>query len=250
MGPGWTTRRFHPVETELREGLRTLCGAILSKSTPSHGACFKYCWMNRTLRLSIVLAGLALLRVALIPAMTVVETNFDQLLDQAENIYKAQVVSVTCDWSGEGANRHLATFVRVRVLESYRGAVQGEQTLEFFGGKMGERTQRIVGMPEFQTGDVEILFVRGNHTDLCPLVGVYHGRLHVVQSGADGRERIYRHNGAPLTDVSLIGREASASARPAAVDASGAPKQALTAKDFVLQIKDGLKRRGIAADEP
>ena len=206
--------------------------------------------MRRLFVLFSVFAGIAVLRVAPVPAMTVEPTDFERLLEQAQDIYKAKVISVTCDWSGEGKNRHIATFVRLRVLESYRGAVKGEQTLEFFGGRMGERTQRIVGMPEFQAGDVEIVFVRGNHTDVCPLVGIYAGRLRVVKNAADGREQIYLHGGAALTDVSLIGKEPVAQARAAVVDATGAPVRPLTAKEFVGKIQDGLKRRGIAPDEP
>lgn len=206
--------------------------------------------MRRSISILAVLAAGALLPVAPIAALTVEPTDFETLLSQAQQIYQAQVVSVTCDWSGEGANRHIATFVRVRVLASYRGAVQGEQTLEFFGGKMGEQSQRIVGMPEFQAGDVEILFVRDNHTALCPLVGIYHGRLRVVRNAADGREQIFRNDGTPLTDVSVIGRQRGEPPQASNVDASGARKQALSTKDFVSQINAGLKRRGVAPDQP
>lgn len=205
--------------------------------------------MRRSISILAALAAVALLRVAPLAALTVEPTDFDALLSQAQQVYQAQVVSVTCNWSGEGANRHIATFVRVRVLESYRGAVQGEQTLEFFGGKMGEKSQRIVGMPEFQAGDVEILFVRDNHTALCPLVGIYHGRLRVVRNAADGKEQIYRHDGTPLTDVSLIGRQLGEQAQLSAVYPSGATKQAMTTKEFVSQLNAGMKRRGLAPDQ-
>ncbi|OAI42312.1 hypothetical protein AYO41_04470 [Verrucomicrobia bacterium SCGC AG-212-E04] len=184
------------------------------------------------------------------PAMTMEQMDFDRLLDEAQEIYQAQVVSVTCDWSGEGANRHIATFVRLRVLASFRGAVQGEQVLEFFGGRIGERTQRIVGMPGFQPGDMEIVFVRDNHRVLCPLVGAYFGRLRVVRNAADGREQIFLNDGAPLTDVSLIGKEPAARAKTAATNARGEPTRPLSTKEFAGMIKDGLKRRGISPDEP
>ena len=182
-------------------------------------------------------------------AMTIEATDFDHLLDRAEQIFKAKVIAVRCDWSGEGANRHIATFVRMRVLESYRGAAQGEQTLEFLGGTVADRVERVAGMPEFQPGDVEILFVRGNHIDLCPLVGIYYGRFRVVQNAADGREQVFLHDGTPLTDLSLVGREPAARTKPAAADASGAPTRAMSTKEFAAKIRDGLKRRGIAPDE-
>ncbi len=183
-------------------------------------------------------------------AMTVEPTDFDTLLGQAQQIYRAQVVSISCDWSGEGANRHVATFVRLRVLESYRGAVEGEQTLEFFGGTIGERTQRIVGMPEFQSGDVEILFVRGNHTDLCPLVGVQQGRFRIVKNASDGLEQVFLHDGVGLTDVTLIGVSPARRGRVPATDALGLPSRALTTEAFGTKIRAGLVQRGITPDEP
>ena len=117
---------------------------------------------------------------------------------------------------------------------------------------MGDRTQRIVGMPEFHAGDIEILFVRGNHTDLCPLVGMQQGRFRVVKNAADGREQIYFHNGAALTDVAIVGKpslQARASAA-AATDAMGAPVRALSTEMFTAKIRAGLVARGIAPDEP
>ncbi len=183
-------------------------------------------------------------------AMTVEPTDFERLLDQAQEIYKAQVVEVKSDWSGEGANRHIATFVRLRVLESYRGAVQGEQTLEFFGGRIGERTQRIVGMPEFQPGDMEVVFVRDNHRALSPLVGVYHGRLRVVTNAADGREQMFLHDGTPLTNLALVGKEPAARGKQPMTDAAGASTRPMSSKEVAEQIKAGLRRRGISPDEP
>ena len=200
--------------------------------------------------IGLLLVCLSLVAVRDGRAMTVEPTDFESLLDQAQEIYQAQVVAISCDWSGEGLNRHIATFVRMRVLESYRGAVQGEQTLEFFGGTIGDRTQRIVGMPEFQAGDVEILFVRDNHRTLSPLVGVYHGRLRVVKNAVDGQEQIFLHDGTPLTSLSLIGKEPAARAKAPLTDASGASTRPLTSKEFSGQIKAGLLRRGITPDEP
>ena len=196
----------------------------------------------------ILLLCLGLVGVRDAGAMTVEPMDFDALLDRAQDIYKAQVVSISSDWSGEGANRHVATFVRLRVLESYRGAVQGEQTLEFFGGTIGERKQRIVGMPEFQAGDVEILFVRGNHTDICPLVGVQQGRFRVVKNASDGLEQVFLHDGVALTDVSLVGKAPAARGQAPVTDATGAPTRALTTKAFAAKIRAGLVQRGIVPD--
>jgi hypothetical protein len=210
--------------------------------------------MSRFLAAPICHVAAWLLGVGSVVAMTVVPVDFNLLLDQAEQIYKAQVVSVTSDWSGEGANRHPATFVRLRVLESYRGGVQGEQTLEFSGGAIGQRTLRIPGMPEFQPGDIEILFVRGNHTQFCPLVGVFHGRLRVLKNGANGAEEILLHDGTPLFDVNQIGMSSDGSKPDVATvaklaAAKGRAARALTSDDLATTIRAGLVQRGVTPDE-
>ena len=200
--------------------------------------------MNRFFVTRAGVALASLLGAAALLAMTVLPTDFNQLLNQAEQIYKAQVVSVTSDWTGVGANRHLATFVRLRVLESYRGAVAGEQTLEFFGGSKGARVQGIFGMPQFHTGDVEILFVRPSDHSFCPLVGVQHGRFRVVSSASDKTERVFLHDGTPLKDVSRVGTSRENVAR------GGARQEIdpMPVADFVGQIRAGLKSRGLIPD--
>jgi hypothetical protein len=188
-------------------------------------------------------------------AMTVMPTDFNLLLDQAEQIYKAQVVSITTDWAGEGVNRHPATFVQLRVLESYLGGAQGGQTLEFVGGTVGTKTMRIPGMPEFQVGDTEILFVRGNHTQFCPLAGIFHGRFRVVKNGANGAEEVLLHDGTPLLDLSQIGKSSdgmkpdlAAAAKLAA--AMGPNARALTSDELGATIRAALVRKGITPDQP
>jgi hypothetical protein len=205
--------------------------------------------MSRFCAVPFRLVAALLLSVGSIFAMTVVPVDFNKLLDRAEQIYKAQIVSVTSDWSGEGVNRHPATFVRLRVLESYRGGAQDEQTLEFSGGTIGQRTLRIPGMPEFQAGDTEILFVRGNRTEFCPLVGIYHGRLRVVKNGANGAEEILLHDGTPLVDVAQIGNSAD-QFKAAATAAKSTGARALTPAELGATIRAGLRQRGITPDKP
>lgn len=201
-------------------------------------------------RIGLLVACFGFFSLPTLRALTVSEMDFETLLDNAEEIYMAQVVAVSCDWSGDGANRHIATFVRLRVLESYRGAVRGEQTLEFFGGEIAGRRQRIVGLPEFQPGDIEVLFVRDNHRTLSPIVGVFHGRFRVVKNAADGREQVYLHDRTPLTDLALVGKAAPGRLKVPMIDGLGAPTRPLTTATFVAKIRSGLIARGLTPDPP
>lgn len=188
--------------------------------------------------LTIWLASLAV-----VAGMSVVPTDFDRLVTQAETIFRGRVETVAPAWEGEGTQRHLVTYVTVRVEESFFGRAEGRQTLRFFGGRLDGRVQRIVGMPEFRPGDEEILFVRGNRKDLCPLVGLHHGRLRVQPAaGTAARRQVLLHDGTPLADLAQIGKSAERQ-RPA-LGAVGA----LTPESFGEKIRAALRERGREPD--
>jgi len=176
-------------------------------------------------------------------ALTVVPTDFDRLIEQAEQIFRGTVVSATPRWEGEGKQRHIVTDYVFRVEESYRGRAAGQVTLRVFGGALEGRRQQIAGLPEFRPGETEILFVRGNGRDLCPLVGLFHGRLRVAKSGANGEERIHLHDGSALTDLNQVGRS-SEKAKPAL----GAAPAALRPVELAERIRAALRARGIEPD--
>jgi len=160
------------------------------------------------------LAALAalLLVPAFVSAITVIPPDFNQLVDEADSIFQGEVLLVHSDYTGVGANRHIATYVQFRVIRVFKGTAPNPQTLEIFGGTVGERTMRIPGLPTFKVGDNAVLFVKGNGTDICPLVGVFHGVLRVTKDLTTGIEHLSLNDGAPLTDTSQIGKSGEAAA--------------------------------------
>lgn len=182
-------------------------------------------------------------RALIAPAMSVVPTDFDRLIDRSELIVRGRVVSVVPAWEGEGTQRHIVTYVTLRVAESFLGGAKGELRLRFFGGQLDGRRQRIAGMPEFQPGEDEFLFVRGNGTDLCPLVGIHHGRLRVAKAaGADAEDKVVLHDGTPLSEVGQIGKSGERP-RPAAGGAA-----ALSVRAFGEKVRAALLARGRQPD--
>lgn len=76
------------------------------------------------------------------------------------------------------------TFVTLAVERVFKGAPAGGSTLtlRMQGGPNGNGlTLRVSGVPQFRVGDRDILFVKGNGSELCPLVGFDQGRLRVVR---------------------------------------------------------------------
>ena len=158
-------------------------------------------WLGGLLAL---LAALILARPA--AATTVDPVDFDALVRQSDAAALVEVVAVRSAWVGVNETRRIATFVRVRPLEVLKGELPAETELDFTGGTVGADTLRITGVPQFAVGQREVLFIQGNGRMVCPLVGFWHGRVAVRKSAADGAERVFLHDGRPVTDVAALGR--------------------------------------------
>src|SRR5438874_13816532 len=54
-------------------------------------------------------------------ATTVIPPTFDELVDQAQVIFQGKVTEVRSQWTGEGAQRYIVSYVTFRVEESLKG---------------------------------------------------------------------------------------------------------------------------------
>jgi hypothetical protein len=117
------------------------------------------------------------------------------LLAQSELAFVGMVEQIDYAFSEPsrpGANRIPHTFVRYRVEKLYAGEPpDGSVTLRFIGGfdPVKMRILTSTRTPEIDLGDRDLLFVRGNTTTICPLVGDLDGRLRLI----DGR--VYSEEG-------------------------------------------------------
>jgi hypothetical protein len=145
---------------------------------------------------------------------------FEDLLTRSQLIFQGVVTAIefrNSDPALDGGRKLPHTFVTFAVERTLKSRPQdGDRvTLRFVGGPDGEgRTLEVSGVPDFSIGDREILFVAGNGTSLCPLVGWEQGRLRVV------RGEVYDH----------FGREVFVT--PSGRLAAGEPKLDLTALGY------------------
>lgn len=128
--------------------------------------------MKSLLLVALTGAGLSLVR-----ATTVIPPSFDELCAQAEVIFQGSVTKVQSQWIGEGAQRHIATYVTFKVEDAIKGNPGASYAIRVFGGTVGEDTMGISDAPTFTVGDDEILFVEHNGSQLIPLVGIMHGQF-------------------------------------------------------------------------
>jgi hypothetical protein len=155
-----------------------------------------------------LIAGL-IAGVASLSATTVIPPTFDQLVDQAQVIFHGTVTKVTSEWVGEGAERHIVSYITFKVKDSLKGSAGQNFTMRTFGGTVDGETMMIGDGPTFQIGDEDILFVENNGSQVVPLVGIMHGRFH-VRKDASGREMVTTNEDQPLRNVARLGHAATA----------------------------------------
>jgi hypothetical protein len=140
-------------------------------------------------------------------ATTVIPPTFDELVSRAEVIFEGTVTGLRSEWTGEGSNRHIVTYVSFKIEDSIKGAPGADYTIRMFGGTVDGHTMEVTDAPRFKVGDRDILFVENNGTQFIPLVGIMHGRFHVQADENGANERIAKDNGAPMANVAKLGQD-------------------------------------------
>jgi hypothetical protein len=158
---------------------------------------------------SLLLASCALLALASARATTVIPPTFDELVNQAELIFQGTVTDVRSEWIGEGANRHIVSYVTFRIDDQIKGDAGANYTLRMLGGTVGDQTMEVSDSPKFVAGDHDILFVENNGRQFIPLVGIMHGRFHIRHNDQTGADVVLNDRSEPVTDLAKLGKESA-----------------------------------------
>jgi hypothetical protein len=154
--------------------------------------------------LPFALIGIAFARLT---ATTVIPPTFEQLVQQAELIFQGTVTDVRSIWEGEGAQRHIDTYITFQIGENVKGNAGSSYTIRILGGTVGDETMEVTDAPKFKVGDSDILFVEHNNDQFVPLVGINNGRFHVQRDEQTGRDIVLNGEGEPVRDVTKFGLE-------------------------------------------
>jgi len=164
----------------------------------------------KPLRSFFLLCCLVLLALPSARATTVIPPTFDELVTNAEMIFEGTTTAMRSEWAGQGSDRHIVTYVTFKVEDAIKGALGAEYTIRMFGGTVDGQTMEVTDAPRFKVGDRDILFVEHNGTQFIPLVGIMHGRFHVLSDETGVNEKIAKDNGAPLANVAKLGQDENA----------------------------------------
>src|SRR3954471_21975581 len=155
---------------------------------------------------SLVLLGALALCLPL-HATTVIPPTFDELVTEADTIFEGTVTGVRSEWTGQGSERHIVSYVTFKIEDSIKGTLGTEYTIRMFGGTVDGKTMEVTDAPRFKVNDRDILFVTHNGTQFIPLVGIMHGRFHVQADENGAEEKIAKDTGAKLADVTKLGQD-------------------------------------------
>lgn len=159
---------------------------------------------------SFLLVSSLVFSLATVSATTVIPPTFDRLVNDAEMIFEGTVTELKSQWTGEGADRHIVTYVTFKIEDPIKGALGADYTIRMFGGTVDGHTMEATDTPRFKVGDRDILFVEHNGTQFVPLVGIMHGRFRVKQDEVNAPESISKDNGAHVSDIAKLGRDEKA----------------------------------------
>src|SRR5205085_8375189 len=83
-------------------------------------------------------------------ATTVIPPSFDELVSRAEMIFQGSVTGVRSEWTGEGAQRHIMSYVTLKVEDAIKGNPGSTVTLRMLGGTVGGETMEVTDAPKFK----------------------------------------------------------------------------------------------------
>ena len=129
---------------------------------------------------------------------TVIQPSFDELVSKAGLIFVGEAVDTRSVLETTRDGRRIVTIVTFDVSSVIKGSVGLRTQLTFLGGTVGGETMEIAGMPKFQVGDRDVLFVSSAARSASPLMGMWHGRFRVVEDPASGQLRVRSFDGKPL----------------------------------------------------
>ena len=195
--------------------------------------------MNKLLSLAISACLLSTLGVA--RATTVIPPTFDELVGKAELIFQGSVTNVRSQWVGEGAQRHIASYITFNVDDALKGSPGGSYTIQMLGGTVGDETMEVSDSPKFAVGDRDILFVEHNGQQFVPLVGIMHGRFRIQREAQTGREIVATNEGDGVIDPEQLGKEANPFLRTASAISPIDFKEAIQTRLHKAEAKAQIK---------
>jgi hypothetical protein len=112
--------------------------------------------------------------------------KFDEKVEQAASIVVGRIVSQESSW--DASRQRILTRSKIAVEKTLKGSPASEITIVTPGGTVGDIAQDYVGVPRFQTGDENVVFVR--ETSVGPTVLYFDQGAYRVDKNSSGERMV------------------------------------------------------------
>ena len=181
--------------------------------------------------------GLLLTMLPPASATTVEAPDIDSLIRQSDYIVRAVVKAATPEWREHNGRRYISTKVELQIRDIIKGAPPSPLVLNLIGGRIGSDELVVEGLPVFQAGDEQVLFVHGEQTNLLPLVALMHGVYPIFRDPKSGASYVMRNNGRLLHSVHDVSLPMTGASTVKSQTSSAGP---MTAATFIGQVRERI----------
>jgi hypothetical protein len=123
------------------------------------------------------------------PAATVERFSLQELTRKAGKVLIGQCMAVESRWNAKGTL--ILTYSKFAVRESLKGSKGAEIVVITPGGTVGNKTQKVAGMPSYQAGQEALLFLEPVRGGGWQTLGMGQGKFQIRQNPRTGvREAI------------------------------------------------------------
>ena len=137
--------------------------------------------MKRFLTVFSAAAAVVLLSVGVATAATVLQLDLSQLVANSEAIVVAQVSETSAELEDDG---RVYTTISLEAQDTLKGHLPDEFSIRQVGGRDGDITTHVPGMPQFFDGERVLLFL-SNIDDHPVITGMSQGKFRIAE-GPDG----------------------------------------------------------------
>ena len=140
----------------------------------------------RALNVSVLIVVLLLAANMAANGTTLLRLSLAQLANTAQAIVRARCVGNTTGWdAGE-----IWTFSSFEAEEVWRGAPPAQFTVRLLGGRVGNLTSNVSGVPRFQAGEDVVLFLEPTPRGDYSVVSWEQGTFRIQRDSALGTESV------------------------------------------------------------
>jgi len=134
-------------------------------------------------------------------ATVLIPKDVSDLTKEADVVFVGTVIDITSEWADPDKSR-IYTYVAFDNLEIIAGDYQNSSlTVRFSGGEMDDVKILYAGVPQFNLGERNLIFLSGNYIELCPVVGWIQGRFRVLYDENVGEHVVHTDDGKPIAGI-------------------------------------------------